>query len=112
VASAKHREHRRVYRQKSYVEQRYGVSVEELNYFVDKCIEKNGMKCEVCGRTAEIVGRIKQTGKRRLVVDHNHKIGQLRGMLCDLCNTALGKLGDSIPILKSAIIYLEKENYK
>lgn len=43
---------------------------------------------------------------KRLSIDHNHLNGQVRGLLCGSCNTALGGFKDSIDNLQSAIIYL------
>lgn len=43
-----------------------------------------------------------------LAVDHCHKTGKVRGLLCFRCNVAIGKMRDSVDILKSAISYLEK----
>lgn len=39
-------------------------------------------------------------------VDHNHKTGVVRGLLCFKCNTALGKFQDNVANLKRAITYL------
>ena len=47
----------------------------------------------------------------RLAIDHCHKTGKIRGLLCHACNIVLGKAKDSIDLLKSAIIYLEKHNH-
>lgn len=47
--------------------------------------------------------------KCRLAVDHDHKTGKVRGLLCNSCNRALGLLKDSITNLQSAVVYL-KEN--
>lgn len=41
-------------------------------------------------------------------LDHNHKTGKVRAMLCHHCNTGLGLFKDSISKLKQAISYLEK----
>lgn len=41
-------------------------------------------------------------------VDHNHKTGKIRGLLCRECNSGLGFMKDSIKILSNAIDYLKK----
>ena len=40
-------------------------------------------------------------------VDHDHESGEIRGALCNSCNTALGRLGDNVAGLQRAIEYLE-----
>ncbi len=41
-------------------------------------------------------------------VDHNHKTGKIRGLLCARCNTGLGGFQDNMQYLKNAIKYLEE----
>jgi hypothetical protein len=53
--------------------------------------------CVVCG------------SKKILQLDHNHKNGKFRGVLCHKCNTALGCVNDDIDLLKKLISYV-KEN--
>lgn len=59
-------------------------------------------KCAICKRH-------QSEFKKRLVVDHNHKTGKIRGLLCSPCNRMLGQVGDSFTILRNAIEYLKSE---
>lgn len=45
--------------------------------------------------------------KMKLVVDHCHVTGKVRGLLCHNCNRALGLLKDSVDNLSKAIDYLK-----
>jgi Recombination endonuclease VII len=49
--------------------------------------------------------RLPAEGKR-LGVDHCHRTGAVRGLLCSHCNTALGQVDDSIERLRMLIFYL------
>jgi len=57
--------------------------------------------CAICGVKAESLSR-------SLSVDHDHKTGNVRGLLCSRCNTGIGLLGDSVEIILLAMRYLEK----
>jgi hypothetical protein len=57
-------------------------------------------KCAICRNTPRT---------RRLSVDHNHKTGQVRGLLCKRCNhDLLGAAYDSVEMLERAIVYLSE----
>lgn len=43
----------------------------------------------------------------KIVLDHDHITGEVRGWICDSCNTGLGRFKDSIPLLDMAILYLK-----
>lgn len=43
-----------------------------------------------------------------MVVDHDHKTGALRDLLCDFCNTALGLLGDDVTKIDRLRAYKER----
>lgn len=60
---------------------------------------QNG-KCAICG-TNEFMGR----GKRAHV-DHCHKTGRIRGLLCNLCNVGLGSFKEDPRALERAIHYV------
>jgi hypothetical protein len=47
-----------------------------------------------------------------LSVDHDHKSGKVRGLLCNWCNRALGKFVDSPIRLRKAAEYLENYSLK
>lgn len=78
-----------------YYKQRYGLTLSEYNTL----LEAQGDRCAICGKMPEENGR-------RLSVDHNHKTGQIRGLLCQNCNRGLGSFKDNPEITASATDYL------
>ena len=69
-----------------------------------KMLEAQDGKCAICNHpeTHRRNGKLKA-----LAVDHSHKTGAIRGLLCSDCNTGIGKLKDDPEVLRSAIRYLE-----
>jgi hypothetical protein len=62
--------------------------------------------CAICGID-------KPTGKWKIfAVDHNHKTGQVRELLCNECNRGIGYLKDSAELLQKAVDYILKHNVK
>lgn len=72
----------------------YGLSREQHRVLLD---EQNGV-CAVC----------KLPSRRALCVDHCHATRQVRGLLCDKCNTALGLLGDDSARMRAAGAYVDR----
>lgn len=62
-----------------YRTQKYGISPEEH----DKMLKEQNYSCYICGRKNDEL-------KRGLCVDHNHKTGKVRRLLCNHCNTMVG----------------------
>jgi hypothetical protein len=68
-------------------------------------LKKQKNKCAICG-TEETRQR---SGKNiSFSLDHDHRSGIIRGVLCGNCNTALGLFGDNLKSLNHAILYLRK----
>ena len=68
-------------------------------------IVKSGGRCGIC-RTP--VCDDSDDHKGRLVVDHDHETGRVRGILCDPCNTGLGRFRDDPARLLAAASYLRE----
>lgn len=75
---------------------RYGIEPEDY----DKLLNEQKNACAICN-TSDWKGN----GPH---IDHDHKTGKTRGLLCHSCNTALGSFKDNIEILMSAIDYIKK----
>lgn len=79
---------------KKLIQYRYGISETEYNNLFIKADNK----CQICKK--------EQIGKS-LFVDHSHETKEIRGLLCQKCNSGLGLFNDSTELLKKAIEYLE-----
>jgi hypothetical protein len=82
-----------------HIYQRYGLDADGYN----EIFRKQGGKCAICETTE---GRSRNG---RLVVDHDHETGQVRGLLCGPCNSAIGRLGDTADRLLRAYHYLKPQ---
>lgn len=81
----------RIYQKKT----KYGIVKEEY----DKLFVSQNNRCLICG--------VEFDSKTKGVVDHNHKTGLVRGILCNKCNTLLGMANENIEVLENAIKYLK-----
>lgn len=80
----------------------YGITAQE--YWA--IYRAQGGRCYICQRAR---GKDEQGNGRgkMLSVDHDHKTGEVRGLLCGPCNKdVLGHLRDSIAALERAVTYL------
>lgn len=80
----------------------HSITLEEYNKMLD---EQKGV-CAICFK--------KETDKesskkiKSLAVDHDHKTGKIRGLLCSRCNKAIGLFRDNLETLQSAFKYLKR----
>ena len=74
----------------------YGIGLDEYKAMY----KKQRGRCIICGK------------KTKLVVDHNHATGKVRGLLCGACNRAIGA-GDELPeTFRRIANYLEERGSK
>ena len=74
---------------------KYNITLQQY----DDMLAKQDGHCAICDAVHNADGT-------RLCVDHDHKTGKIRGILCTACNTLLGYVNDDISILAKAIDYL------
>ena len=101
------RENNKIWRQKNqdyvrnkFLSTRYNLSIETYEAMFKS---QNG-GCKVCGK--------QNLDGKRLFVDHDHKTGTVRGLLCHHCNAGMGHFFDDPSLLESAINYLKDHNSK
>jgi len=86
-------------RKKRYILKcRYGLTIEQWNDIFE---EQKGI-CPIC------LLHMDECVKKELHVDHCHKTGKVRGLLCSTCNKALGLFHDDFEMLERAIVYLKR----
>lgn len=76
------------------LKKKFGIDVEEYDKML---LSQNGV-CKICKKI---------DSDRGLAVDHDHKTGRVRGLLCLKCNTGLGQFNDDAEMLGLAIQYLK-----
>ena len=76
---------------------KYGLTVEQLSQFLAA-----HTVCESCGTAFTL------TGTSKAHIDHDHRTGMLRGLLCQSCNLALGHLHDSPELIARLLEYAER----
>lgn len=71
-------------------------------------------RCFICNKQMKWPTKTKGQGLDVVAVDHDHKTGKVRGLLCNACNKALGFFKDDPELIFKAYNYLSvwilKEN--
>jgi hypothetical protein len=75
---------------------KYGITNNDYNEMFD---QQKGC-CKICFIHQKEL-------KTKLFIDHDHKTGKVRGLLCNSCNLVLGFAKDNINILEESIKYLK-----
>ena len=76
-----------------YFKHNWGITLSEF----DAMKQKQDGCCGCCGKKSE-----------KLVLDHDHKSGLLRQLICSACNSGIGYFSDDPEKLKLTIAYLER----
>lgn len=75
-----------------------GMTVEDY----DALLKLQNGRCGICERLPNWT----LATWKRFQVDHDHKTGRIRGLLCSHCNTGLGHFLDNVNSLERAIVYI------
>ena len=85
------------------IRKRYDLSPDD----VVKMYKKQNGRCAICG----VKGDVFELGFNKrptLAIDHDHRTGKVRELLCIECNLGIGKLKDCWKVVKNAFKYLKK----
>jgi hypothetical protein len=80
---------------------KYGLTVQQYQ----ELLTTQGHSCAICNSTD---GMLRLGRKLRLNVDHCHRTGKVRGILCTSCNNGLGRFRDNPDLLLKAADYLQQ----
>jgi len=81
----------------SHLKKAYGITLNDYDIMYE---HQEGL-CAICTQPETI-------NKGFLAVDHDHKTGKVRALLCQACNVTLGKVNEKEDILLSMVDYLRK----
>lgn len=90
-----------------YLGQRLKERASNLKRMFGLSIEEYDNKAKLQNNVCAICLKVCKSGKR-LAVDHDHKTGNIRDLLCGNCNGGLGKFQDNPQLLEKAAEYLKK----
>jgi hypothetical protein len=76
---------------------KYGITIEGY----DRLLAAQGGRCAICGST-----ETKSNARKHFCIDHDHKTGEIRGLLCMTCNSGIGGLNDDPSLVLAALAYL------
>lgn len=98
---AENREKLQVYRKEYGLKVKYGMDLKQYA----KMLYDQKEVCAICEQkeTRQLKGKLQS-----LAVDHDHRTGKVRGLLCCSCNRAIGMFRESLQVIKRAVLYMER----
>lgn len=96
------REHFPNFDNERQLKRKYGITIADYERMF---ANQNGL-CAVCNQPETCISH-HTNGPKRLSVDHNHKTGKVRALLCWRCNGTLGKLEEKHGLLYAMSDYLK-----
>lgn len=85
---------RRTPQEEKIITKKYGITEDDYQ----RLLAKQFGVCAIC---------LRHQRKQRLSIDHSHKSGKVRGLLCTRCNRNIGRFFDSYEMLQRAADYLK-----
>jgi len=79
---------------------KYGLGEEQVR----ELLEYQGGGCGICDRPLDLDATDK---KSKVAVDHNHETGEVRGILCQNCNTGIGMFDEDPRTIRRALAYVQ-----
>lgn len=99
-ATARTKEERLRRNRGQWLVRRYGIT--QADY--DRMLADQGGVCAICGLHRP------PRGRHAMHVDHNHRTGAVRAILCSSCNIGIAQFGEDIEKMMLAIRYLLRHN--
>lgn len=84
---------------------RYGISLDDYN----RMLTAQNNRCAICG-TEEAKAHNMSGKVVKLSVDHNHKTGAVRALLCQDCNVAIGYFNEDAERMMNGAKYIQQYN--
>lgn len=88
---ASHKDERRA----RHLERNFGIGIDEY----EEMARKQEHRCAICGIGQEQLSK-------KLHVDHDHRTGKIRKLLCQKCNLIIGLLNDNVALAENMKKYL------
>lgn len=82
-------------RRNRHLVNKYGITIDD---YEKKLLLQKGV-CGICF--------MRRSERHSLAVDHDHKTGEVRGILCENCNRGIGMFMHDLTLLENAITYLK-----